>query len=612
MKLARAWRAILLIALVFFGVHGLLVVKDYVGYASFAGKAGNIYELVIKHHIPVTQWSGMYGVAVRVDGFTVQQSQTFGGGTVDSENLLFDCLAPNAPHEIYASTSSAIDLSSATPASLSEVAAYFQMNESSFDSPNSTFTQNVTFSVGATSITAPGTYTYKLDESGVPQTFASAVIKDAGGRIVIVSIITANFTSGFNGDVINYQVLLPMLSNQSTTTYYFFTDPNDVCPEGQGEAPEQGMLQGNVSNQAGIRLANAIVEVAGFAALTDATGFYNLTTSVGSRRIFAIKEGYRTYANNVTISLNSTAYHNIVMLEDVTNTNTGVGPGQDNPGDQTQTGVGPGQDVGPGQSDGEDVGPGEAPAVPFVEQPKQIEGTDYIISLGEIKRKLRLDTFHQESLSLYSFKKGPVKVTFTLHGENLTDIITLDRDTLVIDSNSNDHIIITIWGKPPVGIYTGNLSIEGEINATIPIEIEVLPKDRIAVEALLMNIETNQKSVLPGKQFKFKTDLRNLLIDQPYPVHLLFTVQPTEGSTTVWSFETNVYLRTAFSLIRSVELPKGLEPGDYVLRASADYLGLQSSDSRTGPGCSSWGRCSLRALAGISCTATYRARRNTT
>lgn len=581
--LKRLSAAFLAILLVFFAFHGLVTVSKYVGYASFAGQAGNIYELVIKHHIPVTQWVGVYGVAVRVDGYNFQQSETLTGGNVENSNLLFDCLAPDEEHEVYASVynpTTQLSLDTVLPATTAEIDAFFGLNGSSTDTAANTFVSNVTFEFGSTTITAPGTYTYKIDESGNPATFATVALKDGSGKIFFGAIAT-NFTQGFNGDIINYQILMPVLQNQSSTLYYYFTDPNDQCPAGQGTEPLTGNVIGNVSSESGSRLQDVIVDVAGISGLSSSTGFYNISPPSGTYRIYAIKEGYVPYYNNITVIASTTIVHDIVMVERNNNTDNGVGPGQDNPGDST--GIGPGvdvgPDVGPGQSNGEDVGPGEAPAVPFVEEPKQIEGTDYVISLFDLKRKIRIDTFHQEIVYVYSFKKTPVTLTFSLSGDNLSRIISLDKTQMLVEPNGNSQLVITIYGRPPVGTYYGNLTVDGEINATIPVEIEILPKDRIPVEALLMNLETNQKELLPGAEFKFKTDLRNLLIDQPYPVRLLYTIQSVEGGETVWTYQTNVYLKTAFSLIRSVELPKNLEAGDYILRVNADYMGLASSTS---------------------------------
>ncbi len=573
---------LLLVFLVFFAFQGLVVVKDYVGYATHAGKGGNIYELLIKHPIPVTQWAGQFGVAVRADGYNFLQSENLVGGEIESENLLFNCLEPDIPHEIYASVYPDFDLSSAFPADPADVDTFYQLDPIAVDLAVNTFTKNITFDLGTLSITAPGTYTYEIGNMINPVTFATAAIEDAQGRIGFMIYATTNFTFGFSGEVVNYQALLPMMSNQTETKYYFYTDPNDVCPEGEGEEPPRCTVEGNVTTESGTALADVIVDVAGNAALTNPSGFYNLSTRSGAWRIFGIKEDYYTHVNNLTCPENETVYYNFVMVEITNETNPDIGPGTDSPGDSTQDNVdiGPNQDLGPGQSDGEDVGPGEIPPVPFVEEPKEIEGIDYVISLSELKRKIRVDQFHQEALYVYSFRKQPINVEFKIVGdENLSRLLSLDRENIVVEPNSNENIVITIFGRQPIGIFEGNLTIDGDINATIPIEIEIIPKERSPVEALIMTLETNQKETLPGEQFKFKSDMRNMLLDYPYTVNLFYTIQPLNGNGTVWQYQTNVFLKTAFSIIRTVNLPKDLEPGDYILRANAEYLDFTSSVS---------------------------------
>ncbi|MDD9954130.1 MAG: DUF853 family protein [Candidatus Woesearchaeota archaeon] len=570
-------KVLLVIVLTFFALHGLTVVSEYVGYASHSGEAGNIYQLVLRHAFATDHWAGIFGVAVRVPGFTFQQSEGLSASEIESENLLFDCLSPDNENEVYASTFSDFDLSSVTPATPAEVDTFFGLNGSAVDGATSTLVANITFDLGTLSITAPGTYTYTLDEGSNSVVFPTAAIKDALGRVGFAIVLSQNFTIGFNGaNAINFQALLPVFQNTSETTYYFYADPNNDCPAGDGDAPATCTVIGNVTDQSGTPLEDAIVEVAAAAALSDVNGAYNISTApITGTRIFGIKEGYKLYYNNFSCTANETVYHNIVLIEDVTDTNTGVGPGEDDPG----TDVGPGEDVGPGQSDKTDEGPGEIPPVPFVEEPKQIEGKDYIISLSEIRRKIRIDNFHQESLYFFSFKKVPGAVKLELHGENLSNIMTFDKTEFDVPPNGNEEVIITIWGRPPVGVYKGNVTIDGDFNATIPVHIEILPAEKLPVEALLMNLETNKKNVLPGKEFKFKTDLRNLLIDQQYPVKILFTIQPVGSDEIIWTFDTNVYLKTAFSLIRSVELPKEIASGDYVLRASANYLGFGSATS---------------------------------
>src|SRR4030042_4592911 len=101
----------------------------------------------------------------------------------------------------------------------------------------------------------------------------------------------------------------------------------------------------------------------------------------------------------------------------------------------------------------------------------------------------------------------------------------------------------------------------------------------LPVQALLIDLELNKKVVYPGTIMKFKTDLRNLLTDRQYPVQLLYTIQDVEGKETIWSYDTNVFLRTSFSMLKNALIARNAKPGDYILRVTANYLGLSAGTS---------------------------------
>ncbi len=558
---------LLLGILVISAAYGLVTIAKFIGYAYLATHAGTVTEVNLEFTESQPYYAGVAGVAVRFPGFTTTPSIELRGNTIDKENLLFDCIASSDPREVYASATppSQLDLSSVTAATPEEVDAYLGINSTSIVSATNTYKETFTIQLGAQSITAPGTRTYttNLEKSN----FTTVLLKDANGKLFFASILT-NLTTCFDTSVCNYQFLLP-IRNGTNETYYFFPDPNDNCPEGEVGTQLLGKVVGNVTDSSGNPLENVIIEVAGYTTLSDKQGRYNLTTVSGTHNLFAIKEGFQTYKSNVTVIAGNTTTHNIVMVAEVTPnpfTGPGVGPGQDAPGTKTQEGVGPGQ------------GPGESPIAPIIEQPKKIEGTDYVISLLDLKRRIRKGSFLQEVIRFFSFKDHVATVYLEVNG-SVKDLITLDKEKLLVNPDGSEEATITIFGKGDVGTYNGTLIITGDMNATIPIEIEVLPQQKVPVEALLLEIETSRKDYYPGDSVKLKTDLRNMLTDQSYPVSLLFTVQDDKGERTVWSYSTNVFLKTSFTVIKSFKLPKDLEAGDYVLRVTARYLGLASGAS---------------------------------
>ncbi|MFH1174609.1 MAG: DUF87 domain-containing protein [archaeon] len=554
-------------------LSGLYIVGKFIGMAFHAGQAGYIYQINILQKQQSAYWMGVYGVAVRVPDYTNEIYYPASGGGMLEANLLFECLQPGIEHEVYASQvpSSSIDWATLQPATTTDVDDYVELSASAAASGTSTFQITQSYQVGSTTYNAPATFTYKEGEL-TPATFDLGVLKDGNGNLVFVTHIM-NFTSGFNGRLYNYQLMIPVRFN-TTPTYYFFTDRNDVCPEGEGQGASFGRVYGNVTTNAGIPVEGVIVEVAGYTTLTDANGFYNLSTREGEHNIYAIKTGYNVYKNNVTVIAGNETEHNIIMvLNAVPNPNTG-------PGQNDNTDVNP--DIGPSEEDqtesNTDVGPGEAPLVPILEQPKLIEGKDYIISVKEINRKLLVGNFLQEIISFYSFKKTQATLTFSVSGD-VADLIKLDKSGLVLNPNANDQLTLTIFGKGEPKLYTGNLTIDGDINETIPITIDLLSPDRLPVEALLIRLDPVKRTMFPGDTFKFETNLQNLLSDQEYPVALSFTAQDAAGDKTIWTDQANVYIKTSFSIIKGFKIPENTPPGDYVIRVSAHYLGLSGGSS---------------------------------
>jgi len=573
----------LIIISIILSVMLLSFISTFIGKAYdnyHAGRAGYVYSVVLEYKECAQYWSGVYGASVMVVGYNNQQSEILSPCGMYDLNLLFQCLQPSIEHEVYASLvpPSSIDWNTISAALPADVDAYLGVDNTSILSATRTFTQTASYQVGNMQYNVPATYTKSVNDS-VPKVFDIGLLKDGNGNLIYVAHINSNFTKGFNGRYYNYQMILPIKEN-TTPEYFFFTDPNDQCPQGEGDLPNPGTVEGYVTTSSGDVLENVIVDVAGRTTLTDSLGFYNLSVPQGSYYIFGIKTGYQAYFGNLSVVYGNTTRHDFVMiLEAVSNPNVGpdIGPAfkdNDNTNNNVNVDVGPGQDVGPN----DDVGPGEAPRVPIVEQPARIEGIDYIISLSRIDRKLVVGNFLQEIISFYSYKKSIAELTFKIDGENISKMIKLDKETLSLAPNTNDQLTLTIFGEGEPGVYNGSLLIDGDMNASIPIRIELLSKERLPVESLLLMLHIDDTKLYSNQKLKFKTDLYNLLSDQGYPISLQYTVQDTKGKT-VWSGMSNVYLQTSFSLLKSADLPDNLPTGDYILRVTASYLGLASGAS---------------------------------
>jgi hypothetical protein len=287
------------------------------GYASYIeAKGGYITEVAVTRSFPTYYWHGLYGLALRVSGFTEVLSQEVFPGEITRQDLFFDCIQSGVAggNEIYASTNPSILWESLQPATFGMIDSFTGCS-GTLDCAATTFTENGSILLGSTNITdIPFTHTYRYD--GQNDIFDIGVLNDSV-NLVFVSHINSVQRSYNYEKIVNFQMLLPTPYN-STVEYYFFTDPNDNCPAG-GAIGENinATVYGHVTDSNGNYLSNASVTVAGYYTSSDLNGFYNLSFAVisGTYNLIAQRQGYDTYFTNITV--NFTQYNiekNITLL----------------------------------------------------------------------------------------------------------------------------------------------------------------------------------------------------------------------------------------------------------------------------------------------------------
>ncbi len=76
--------------------------------------------------------------------------------------------------------------------------------------------------------------------------------------------------------------MLP-IQNSEWQDYYVWSDPTDECPAGEGSAPFEGYVYGNVTDTSSNPLGQVIIEIGDSATYSDnTTGFYNMTVAEGN------------------------------------------------------------------------------------------------------------------------------------------------------------------------------------------------------------------------------------------------------------------------------------------------------------------------------------------
>jgi len=373
------------------------------------------------------------------------------------------------------------------------------------------------------------------------------------------------------------------LTNVTTVnvTAYTTTDKDIILWELPGLFGPNGTVYGTVyewteGNGTGAPVPNATVYVGSWVTQANATGNYSISVpSYEMYYIVATKELYDTVIGNLSgnnsVTPDSYIHYDIEMNQ--TNLLDGLydlPPGGS--GDYTEP---------PG-------GPGEVNETERVlTQPGTENGTGLVIrddagkvaaylSIRNIKTHIRQDSFFEYSLAFYNFQQKPLEVQLETEGE-IEGIFQVAQKSLSVMPDTYGEADIRILGTKPPGVYRGNLLITGGIEAELPVEIRISKEGKIPIKTLMMKLDVLKKVVIQGDPVKYKLDLVNLFTDKIYPVSLKFYVASTNGTMLTNVTEKSVELDSFTSLVGQHIIPRDLEPGEYIVRAQADYLGLVST-----------------------------------
>jgi hypothetical protein len=304
----------LIIILIIAAIFGAIAIKKFIGYVvSIPAEGGYITEVIIDHRTQSSYWQAFYGLVFTERGYDEEQTATAQPGGISSQTFVFDCVSPTEDvNELYASTKNSIDFDNIQAGTVEMIDIDFlNISPTEKDSATNTFTENLSIMLGSTNISGiPAVYTYV---NSMPNTTFFTGILNSSGDLVIVSNVLLSSVKGYKGTKVKYQMLVPVKNN--SITYYFFSDPNDVCPAGYGTGIiGDGVITGYVFEDiTGNPLENVTISLGGVSNKTDANGFYNITVPIGSYNIVGIKDGYNTHVGTVNISLALTTYYNFTM-----------------------------------------------------------------------------------------------------------------------------------------------------------------------------------------------------------------------------------------------------------------------------------------------------------
>ncbi|MBW2972303.1 DUF87 domain-containing protein, partial [Candidatus Woesearchaeota archaeon] len=220
-------------------------------------------------------------------------------------------------------------------------------------------------------------------------------------------------------------------------------------------------------------------------------------------------------------------------------------------------------------------------------QPGEVNGTGVTVrdeggkiaaylSIRQIRTHIKQDSFVEQTLAFYNFRDASMDIKLEVEGEVLP-IFQMSEDHFTVPPNDYKELDISIMGSRPPGVYEGKLYVTGGIDTVLPIEIRISKEGKIPIKTLMMKLDVLKSIVIQGTPVKYKLDLVNLFTDRKYDVDLKFYIVAINGTKLTNATQKSIMLETFTSLVGQTDIPDDFEPGDYILRAQADYLGLTST-----------------------------------
>ena len=624
-------------SLLFIFLLSKISITGYAGYLS--SQAGSISEVVIHDTFDTIYWHGIYGLALRVPGFTELLSNDFSTGYIGRMDVFFDCVQSDAEggNEVYISNSSVISFETLEPASPADLDSIIGCS-GKVDCAVNTFIGNMSIMVGSRNITGiPSTYTYRYD--GENEIFDMGVLYDGTNFVYATHIETVQ--KSFNPEkLVNYQMLIPGIPND-TQTYYFFTDPYDECPTGGGIGENiLGNVSGYVFDENNNPLFNATVNLAGYTDVTNENGYYafNFTVISGNYTLLGLKLGYQTHISTIEVNFSSSTFlRNIILSPEADAYNI------------TITSLVSGYVT-------SDLGNVlENVTIQLGNSTTTTNSLGYYsfrpsLTLGQhpiIATKLFYDNYY----AILNFSSNTTNVTHNIvmiystlnydfvtgpYTENNDDdgkynkkpnpeVISRAEDFWVSTKEIRKEVRQNTFIEETIGLYnfkTTNMDLIftlspeiknfieldksalsvnpdsftnlvltiygtkplGVYNGTLTIAgdldlvipiIITIVEKKFPVEVLLSEIDLFNNIVQPGENLKYKLSLQNLLRDQSYKVSLKSVIKDSEG--VVYNIEEyDSEIQNSLTLLKEINIPANVSEGEYVLEIEARYLNLLS------------------------------------
>ena len=203
----------------------------------------------------------------------------------------------------------------------------------------------------------------------------------------------------------------------------------------------------------------------------------------------------------------------------------------------------------------------------------KIETEVYVISRDKIERRIELGSLFTDSISITNLRPTALEISLSVDG-SLQNLISLDSLRGTIQGGETEDFTFLIKGVE-TGSYTGSISIRGDIEQVIPVNLSIVEDD--FGTPFLLEVEPLKNKFSLGKNLYFKIDVRKLKKEPLEMVSFSYFIYSGENITSRVGKE-SVGINGSYHFLKEFPLSENLSVGNYVFEVIANYEDFEVSD----------------------------------
>ncbi|MFH1642052.1 MAG: DUF87 domain-containing protein [Nanoarchaeota archaeon] len=213
----------------------------------------------------------------------------------------------------------------------------------------------------------------------------------------------------------------------------------------------------------------------------------------------------------------------------------------------------------------------------------QIENSNYRISDDIIIKNVKIGKFEEHVLTIENKGDNPITVMFSSEG-NISSYMVPDVTTINLEAKSSADAKILFFADN-MGFFNGTLVLSGNVNERIPAMLTVGDISGVPISAISIKVEPLSERVYLKDTLRYKINIHNLLLKDGFNITLHYSIDSMADKKTYLVNKTfleeteNLRLNKSTTLIKFFEVPEFIRPGEYVITARVDYLGISSTAS---------------------------------